>query len=435
MKLTSKITKYRASYRTCAVAIVDAGILFVCLNVLLGIVYYYKDHKGSKFVCGSAEKLFQENGAPVESDKRSAFQVKWFDYTAYEHIVDASYAGEVLDDFYDLAQKGFIYQPWVQFCEPVYHGKRVNIDLDSKGFPIRRTINPGKDQSPTVQIFTLGGSTTFGYNVSDEHTWPSYLSEILTERASAAGLNIQVVVTNYGRDFYTPSQETVLLIDLLRSGYRPSLIVFMGGNWGPQQDVPRFTEEFDRRFREMQFGPRINTLQWVPVIRLVKGLINQLHEANSHQRRMTIPNSKDQEDYVKHVISRFNINRTIAARVCELYSLNTLFFLEPDAVYNYPTDLYRSSLPESRRLRKQLRTRFYRQIKITSDIIDLTNLFELWGHDRKAIVDQVHYSPNFNRFLAQHVADHIDLKSLVPRPLDQSESLPTGASRKQISNF
>lgn len=341
-----------------------------------------------------------------------------------------------MDSFFELAQRGFIYQPWVQFSEPLYQGKRVHIDLDSKGFPIRRTTNPGKDQSSTVQIFTLGGSTTFGYNVSDEHTWPSYLSEILAERVVVAGLNLRVEVTNYGRGFYNPSQETALLIDLLRSGHRPSLIVFMDGvNWGAPQDVPRFTNEFDRRFHEMQFGSFINELKWVPIIRLVKGLNYQLHEANPQQPGIANPDIKDLEDYVKHVINRFNINRTIAARVCEMYSINTLFFLQPDAVYNYPVDLYRSPIPDKYLRTKKLRKQFYRQIKITSEIIDLTNLFELWGHDRKAIVDQVHYSPNFSRFLAQHVADHIDLKSLVARPLNKSKFGPTGASRKQISNF
>lgn len=431
MKLTLIFKKYRAYYRISAVALLDAAIVFICLNVIIGISFYFKDHIVPKLDRGIKENLFQSSGAPVKSDKRSSHQVQWFDYTAYEQIVAESYAGEVLDGFYELAKHGFIYQPWVQFSEPQYQGKRVNIDLDSKGFPIRRTINLVKDQSPLVQIFILGGSTTFGYNVSDEHTWPSFLSKILTERAAVAGLKIQIEVTNYGRGFYTTSQETALFIDLLRSGYRPSLVVFMGGNWGPQQDVPRFTDEIERKFQEVQFGSQINALKWVPVVRLVKGLKDLSREANSSQPRLAAPSIQDQEEYVNHVSNRFTANRKIAAKVGELYSLDTLFFLEPDAAYNYPDVLYRSSLADSRIMRKQLRTRFYRQIKNTSGAIDLTNLFELWGHDRKAIVDRVHYSPNFNRFLAQHVADRIDLNSLVPVSIDKGDSLATGAHREQ----
>jgi hypothetical protein len=42
----------------------------------------------------------------------------------------------------------------------------------------------------------------------------------------------------------------------------------------------------------------------------------------------------------------------------------------------------------------------------------------LWGRDKKAIIDDVHYSPKFNQFLAQHVADQIDFGSLVSNARD-----------------
>jgi hypothetical protein len=55
----------------------------------------------------------------------------------------------------------------------------------------------------------------------------------------------------------------------------------------------------------------------------------------------------------------------------------------------------------------------------------LGDLFEAWGKKRKAIVDDVHYSPSFNEFLAQHVAVGIDLKGVLPRPVID-ESAATG---------
>jgi hypothetical protein len=61
-------------------------------------------------------------------------------------------------------------------------------------------------------------------------------------------------------------------------------------------------------------------------------------------------------------------------------------------------------------------------------VIRLTSLFDEYGvaPDRKAIVDDVHYSPAFSRFLAERVAAEIDLVSLAssPGPLP-----PTGVSR------
>jgi len=211
--------------------------------------------------------------------------LQWFDYTAYERIVDVSYVGNVLDDFFNLSKLGFIYQPWVQFSEPPYHGKLVNVDIDSKGFPIRRTLSPQNSQSATMLIFALGGSSTFGYNVSDEQTWPSYLAEILNERVSTASVPIQVKVMNYGRGFYDTSQETVLLIDLLKSGLRPNLVIFMDGiNWILEQDVPYFTSKFAKVFSDLQ-SPTLNYFELGTMIRLISSLQDnysaKLAETNS----------------------------------------------------------------------------------------------------------------------------------------------------------
>jgi hypothetical protein len=66
-------------------------------------------------------------------------------------------------------------------------------------------------------------------------------------------------------------------------------------------------------------------------------------------------------------------------------------------------------------------------MRTTEGIIDLTNLFELWGDNRKVIVDDVHYSPGFNRFLAQQVAKYIDVESLMTESQDTDTPQSTGA--------
>src|SRR5262249_51880752 len=154
--------------------------------------------------------------------------------------VGERYAGEVLDDFYDLTATGFVYQPWVQFSEPLFRGKRVSVELDGLGFPTRHTRNVRRpDARKTVDVFVFGGSTTFGYWVADENTWPSYLATILDEEVSRAGEPLQIRVTNYGRGYFNPSLEAALFLDLLKTGHRPALAVFMDGvNMGQAQDIP-----------------------------------------------------------------------------------------------------------------------------------------------------------------------------------------------------
>jgi hypothetical protein len=132
------------------------------------------------------------------------------------------------------------------FFRTIFVGKRVSVVPDPRGFPVRKTVNPANEQGRPV-------TGVFGYHVSDEHTFPTYLSTVLNERARAAALATHVEVTNYGRGFYYPSQETVLLLDLLRLGHRPKLVIFMDGvNLGTTQDVPQLYAEYVRRFRRVQ---------------------------------------------------------------------------------------------------------------------------------------------------------------------------------------
>jgi hypothetical protein len=420
------IIKLRKFYTITAVLLLNTLALLILLNVFLGIAFFVKHRISGEL---ESDRLFRDDGAPLNNGQRSGYQLTWFDYTAYEQTVDERYAATVLDDFFQLGKLGFIYQPWVQFSEPRYNGKLVNVDVDSKGFPVRRTLNPEKDELPVIRIFALGGSTTFGYNVSDEQTWPSQLSDILNKHARSSGLPIQAEVTNYGRGYYNTSQETVLLIDLLKAGHRPNLVIFMDGvNWGPDEDVPNFTKKFARKFLNLQFSSDhlafLSDLDWVPMIRLTNVLTRELFSNGNVDDEWI-----DKSEYVKHVVNRFRENRKIAARLCELYGINALFFLQPDAVYNYPEHLYRLSLPDSFLKDRELRKDFYKQMKNSSGFIDFTWLFSSWGENRKAIVDDCHYSPFFNRFLAQHVAHYIDLSSLVNESLDSNESVNTGATR------
>jgi hypothetical protein len=439
VKSRSRTAWAKKYYHATAHSLLNIIVFLVFINIVIGVAFFFKDRIAShkkNVVATSVEidpesqGLFYIDGKPFDNGKRTSYQLQWFDYTAYERIVDASYAGSVLDDFFTLARLGFIYQAWVQFSEPPYHGKLVNIDIDSKGFPVRRTFNPQNSQSATMLIFTLGGSTTFGYNVSDEHTWPSYLSKILNDRGSTASVPLQVKVVNYGRGFYNPSQETVLLIDLLKSGLRPNLVIFMDGiNWGLEQDVPHFTSKFDKTFSDLQ-SPTLQYLSWIPMVRLSSALKNRFFSKFSEDKfQVKSEDAETKKRYVHYILDRFMQNRMIALRVCELYAVKCLFFLQPDPIYNYPLNLYRSSLGDEVLKDRPNRQQFYTQMRTTEGIIDLMNLFELWGDNRKAIVDDAHYSPGFNHFLAQHVAKYIDVESLMSESQETEASRSTGSPR------
>ena len=405
------LNRVKQGYSTAAIVLLNTIAVFVVLNVVLYGAFYVWDGglRREPRRPPDDDKLFNSDGSPARTEKRSYYQLRWFDYTAYGAANE--YVSNVLDDFYDLSRLGFVFQPWIHHSEPPFAGKLVHIDRDAAGFPIRRTINPKADGLPVAHVFTLGGSTTFGYNVSDEHTWPSYLSTILNERAKG----IRIEITNYGRGYFNPSQETILLTDLLKSGHRPSLLIFMDGVNPPSiTDEPNFTDELKSAMRKIQFRPSYTEpFQWLPVMRLANFLRRRFYG-----KAADVDSSPplDQVEHIRLAVNGFRQSLDLAKQIAALYDVPTLFFLQPHTGYNYDLNLYRVPVSKSFQEMRPFFTGVYDKLKNDPGYIDLSGLFKEWG--RKAVVDDVHYSPGFSQFLAQKVAQHIDVQSLKPRPID-----------------
>ena len=417
------------SYVDICLVVTNTIVLFFAVNLIVSIFFLAKDKISASSNQGTTRNavisqggLFDDAGAPVDNGRRTSYQTAWFDYTAYEGIVDETYAGTVLDDFTNLSARGFAYEPWVQFSEPLYQGKLVHVDVDAQGLPKRRTVNVGPSaKSSVIRIFTFGGSTTFGYNVSDEHTWSSYLSSLLNQRAEMLGQDVRVEVTNYGRGYYYTTQEVLLLMSLLRRGQRPHLVIFLDGVNEDQscRDAPYFTERLQEAMDNLQAEHQqslIQKIDWLPIVRLIEGI--RFNTITEHDK----PDVKTNDCYTNlaktpelgsESAAQYEQNVRIARIVSSLYAVKTLFFLQPDATYNYPIELYRNVEAKTVILQnRKYAEEFYDKAKSTEGVIDLTSLFKEWGHGRKAIVDDVHYSPRFNEFLAQHVVDQIDLASV-----------------------
>lgn len=433
-------------YVSGAVFLANTIMFLVLANVILAGFFFVRDftHPISKSLAPPAisdgKELFKQDGSPIDNGKRTQYQFDWVDIAAYESIPEG-YVAEVLDDFSDLGRLGFASQPWVHFSEPLFAGKRVHVLRDPLGFPIRLTVNPpNKDNVPVLRIYVLGGSTTFGYNVSDEHTFPTHLSTVLNERAKTTKLGVHVEVTNYARGFYYPSQETALLVDLLRMGHRPNIVVFLDGvNPGSLQDLPDFYERFERRFRSLQFfgedmaartGSRVvDRLEWIPMVRLVQAIQNRMLSAPKRSEENKEEEKEKEFPETKHLVNIFLQNQILQKAVCQAYRIHCVFFLQPNAILDYPADLYRRALPRSFMKYRELVQPVYKQMLQDKQRIYLGDLFQTWGKRRKAIVDDVHYSPGFNRFLAEHVAGYLNLEDLVPISSGIIESEATGTPR------
>ena len=163
-------------------------MLMLVANLALAVLFLAIDKFAS--LPSNQKALFDQAGAPLNLG--TAYQREWFDYTAYEGIVDEAYAGDVLYDFSHLAKLGFAYQPWVQFSEPPYKGKLVNVDVDSLGFSIRRTRNEEQKKNRLGCEFLRSveatpSATTFQTNIHGPVTFQPYSINVQKNRVLIFG--------------------------------------------------------------------------------------------------------------------------------------------------------------------------------------------------------------------------------------------------------
>jgi hypothetical protein len=80
--------------------------------------------------------------------------------------------------------------------------------------------------SPVIEIFFMGGSTTFGWYQRDAHTIPALAAREL-QRTLPTGTRLHA--TNFGVPGHTFTQEVIELMLELQAGARPELVVFYDG--------------------------------------------------------------------------------------------------------------------------------------------------------------------------------------------------------------
>lgn len=415
----------RRAYRTTAVISFNTFVAVVVVNLLLWAVFSFRDAPVSTRVDippapVTASGLFREDGTAVDNGKRTASNLTIFDFKSFEGVLSEPEIAALLDEYYvHHRQHGFSYQPFTQYGHRTFDGKYLNVHRLDNGLTVRRTINPPMAETDVqpIRIFAFGGSTTFGSGLADSQTWPSQLSHILNARAREMGLGVPIEVVNYGRVGFYPTQELYLLMDVLRSGARPQMAIFLDGvNFGRVDDTPNLTTDYHRIVDKAQLGG-VQALDALPMMRAV----NYFTRAPGS----VLPPARYEVD---HLVTRFLQFKETATLIAEHHGIEALFILQPDGHYNYPAHRYSTGRPVNSEASRALKAAFYGAFPEDHGFVDMTGLFEKWG-DRKALMDAAHYSPNFARFVAQEIAALVDLETLKQRR--RPDAAPTGTPRRQ----
>lgn len=329
--------------------------------------------------------------------------------------LDTNYIHEVLKDHILYTEReigAYRYYPFLEFTKVDFQSKHINIlqdsfDLPRRSIPIVEHLNKSSfDKS----IYCIGGSTTFGDLVSDNHTWPSFLFNNLNYD--------NLLVKNYGVQGYTPTAETILFMELLKLGHRPSLVIFMDGvNTGPLYDGSDYSKGIAQRFKN-----ELSLKELTHLLALKIPLVKFLLKDKIFER--TFINDKDdvlrpfefypEKNYI--LVNRFFENAKIRKALADIYNVEIIQFLQPNSIINYDYSLlegFPKELTKSEKtnlVRKSVQEIYQNIIDKNVGFIDLSHL--LVSYKKHAVVDFAHYAPSFNDYLSKAIIENINIQDL-----------------------
>src|SRR5437763_3158717 len=215
----------------------------------------------------------------------------------------------------------YIYHPWVEYSYGELVGKYVNVhDGIRKNVPhiSAPSHNP-------IRVWFLGGSTMFGFNLSDEETIPSAFVRAYQRRG---GLPISVL--NYGTPTYFSYQELIQLSNNLFRGEKPDIVVMLDGLNDGIAPLASY-------YRNPVNMPKLQQM-------LDPGMYHYPKNYDYYH----FPDSSKMEEVCNKIFDNYTENISNVKRLADIYGFKLYCFWQPVPFYEYPnraTDPFSSKAP------------------------------------------------------------------------------------------
>lgn len=362
--------------------IVTFFILFLIVEVIMS-VYYYHQYGNSKLATVEFARTMRNAMRPKLSPYSPENQKK--------ARPDSS------DAFNDLVTKetalsnAYEYEPWIEFKNIDYTGSYMNIkDKVRKSIP-DSYYNPAA--TDTLLIYFFGGSTTFGFNVADFETIPSYFVEAYKQKYPNAK---SIKVVNWGCPNYYSYQELMLFTKLLIEDHKPDIAIFFDGLNDFWFGKMNYSSEsfYSFYFRKSYFAkrPPFTTDKWF---------------TDSLQALFKTPVGMDENTFSDQLIKNYFNNIDRVKKMATVAGTKTYFFCQPTPFYKYPLQM------KDPMVFHDSNTRFnyiYPIIEKRADSIP--NFTFLGGMLEKEplypFVDGFHYAPHIHRKIAAEMLSKVD---------------------------
>ncbi len=282
----------------------------------------------------------------------------------------------------------FRFLPFLGHSETDRVGKFVNF-TEKDG---RKVTRP---QTCKKFIYLYGGSTTFGYNVTDAQTIGQYLQNLL-------GNNY--CVYNHGRAYYYSKQENNLFINHLETEKKIDTAFFLDGineRCGSYEYAGALNNSFsllvERPFLmwKNSFKNLVLTLPVVQFSNSIFGSNRWIHENNNNIFK--IDSCDSNIDIGKLYETRISVRDSI----CKKFDINCYSILQPMAG-NHGVQI-RKLLSEDNEIMFQKK---YQKLSLAKGIIDLGHVLD--GDTSLSYIDGVHYSPDSNKKIASELYKYLN---------------------------
>jgi len=215
----------------------------------------------------------------------------------------------------------YIYYPWVEYSYGEIQGKYVNVHNR-----IRKSVPDisGSSEKP-IRIWFLGGSTMFGYNLTDEETIPS---SFVREYQKRGGPPISVM--NYGTPTYFSYHELIQLADNLFKGNKPDVVIMLDG-------LNEGIAPFASYYRNPANTPKLQQM-----------LDPDIYHYSKDYDYYHFPDSSKIEEISNKIFENYVANISSVNRLASIYGFKLYCFWQPVPFYDYPNqskDLFCSKSP------------------------------------------------------------------------------------------
>lgn len=368
--------KKKSPLRLLAFIIAQILIIFFLVEAILSIVYYHKYGNDSL----ASIQFYKKIKKNILGDPDSTYS------SVNQKLIRPDSSQQMNIEFNKEVKQSNItvFAPWMQFKNADFNGEYINVNG-----PLRKTIpdtyyTTSKD---TITIYFFGGSTEFGFNVTDAETIPSQFVRIYKENFPNGKC---LKVCNFGMPFYYSYQELTLMSQLFFNGHKPSLVLFLDG-------LNDFWFVKASYYKQPFFS---YILQQVFDKEYLKE--NKFHFKDTSELMIKDPEGVSRENLSKTLVQYYFENIANEYKIAALYNSKAYFFCQPVPFYHYPNQ------DKDPICDKDKNTRFdiiypmvEQQGKSVKNFTFLGNMLQ-YANDFP-FADGYHYSPAMNKKIAGEI--------------------------------